>query len=326
MRPSWSGRSARKAPRCRCGPSARARRTRHDVLRGCRPNWPRRTVPSRPSGPTSRSCPTSPARTSSTRTRGTRTSPGISPHCCTGIPHVVTAHSLEPLRPWKAEQLGGGYAVSSYIEKTAYEGAAAVVAVSEGMRQDILRSYPALDPGKVRVIYNGIDTEAWHPVSDDEFLASVGIDRARPSVVFVGRITARRGCRTCCARPSSCRRTSSSCCARAPRTPRRSSPRSRNSSAVSKPPARVSYGSTGCCPPRAVRDPHRGHDVRLPVGVRAPRHRQPRGHGLRCGGRRYRDRGHPEVVVDGVTGRLVPIEQLQDGTGTPSTRSASSTI
>ena len=81
-----------------------------------------------------------------------------------GIPHIVTAHSLEPLRPWKAEQLGGGYAVSSWIEKTSYEGAAAIVAVSGGMRADILRSYPALDPDRVHVIYNGIDVEAWHPV------------------------------------------------------------------------------------------------------------------------------------------------------------------
>ncbi|MGZ8803714.1 MAG: glycogen synthase, partial [Microbacterium sp.] len=110
-----------------------------------------------------------------------------------GIPHIVTAHSLEPLRPWKAEQLGGGYAVSSYIEKTAYEGAAAIVAVSDGMRNDILRSYPALDPEKVRVIYNGIDVDAWHPVEDPALLAELGIDAAKPSVVFVGRITRQKG-------------------------------------------------------------------------------------------------------------------------------------
>src|SRR6187551_1113261 len=90
-----------------------------------------------------------------------------------GIPHIVTAHSLEPLRPWKAEQLGGGYAVSSWIEKTAYEGAAAIVAVSEGMRADILRSYPALRPESVKVIYNGIDVESWHPVEDPELLAQL---------------------------------------------------------------------------------------------------------------------------------------------------------
>src|SRR5215207_1738738 len=72
-----------------------------------------------------------------------------------GIPHVVTAHSLEPLRPWKAEQLGGGYRVSSWIEQSAFEGAAAVIAVSDGMRRDILRSYPALDPQKVHVVHNG---------------------------------------------------------------------------------------------------------------------------------------------------------------------------
>ena len=110
-----------------------------------------------------------------------------------GIPHIVTAHSLEPLRPWKAEQLGGGYAVSSWVEKTAYEGAAAVVAVSEGMRGDILRSYPSLDPAKVRVIYNGIDVDAWGPVEDAAVLDAAGIDPSKPSIVFVGRITRQKG-------------------------------------------------------------------------------------------------------------------------------------
>ena len=110
-----------------------------------------------------------------------------------GIPHVVSAHSLEPLRPWKAEQLGGGYAVSSWIERTAYENAAAIVAVSGGMRDDILRSYPAVDPERVHVVYNGIDTESWHPIDDPEALAALGVDPARPSVVFVGRITRQKG-------------------------------------------------------------------------------------------------------------------------------------
>ena len=77
-----------------------------------------------------------------------------------GVPHVVTAHSLEPMRPWKAEQLGGGYAVSSWVERTAYEAAAAVIAVSAAMRDDVLHSYPAIDPARVHVVHNGIDTDA----------------------------------------------------------------------------------------------------------------------------------------------------------------------
>ncbi len=81
-----------------------------------------------------------------------------------GVPHVLTAHSLEPMRPWKAEQLGGGYRMSSWVEKTAVEAADAVIAVSSGMRDDVLRTYPALDPHRVHVVKNGIDTEVWHPV------------------------------------------------------------------------------------------------------------------------------------------------------------------
>src|SRR6187549_1040809 len=105
------------------------------------------------------------------------------------IPHVVTAHSLEPLRPWKAEQLGGGYRVSSWIEKTAFEAADAVIAVSAGMAADILRSYPAIDPDRVHVVYNGIDLDRWKPTTDDDAVRALGIDPDRPSVVFVGRIT-----------------------------------------------------------------------------------------------------------------------------------------
>lgn len=110
-----------------------------------------------------------------------------------GIPHVLSAHSLEPLRPWKAEQLGGGYALSSWVEKTAYEAAAAIIAVSEGMRQDMLRSYPDVDPAKVKVVHNGIDVSLWNRDEGDDVIRALGIDPARPSVVFVGRNTRQKG-------------------------------------------------------------------------------------------------------------------------------------
>jgi starch synthase len=105
----------------------------------------------------------------------------------------MTAHSLEPLRPWKREQLGGGYELSLFCERTAIQGADAVVAVSGGMRDDILATYPDVDPDRVVVIHNGIDTDAWRPTPDDGTLARFGIDPARPAVVFVGRITRQKG-------------------------------------------------------------------------------------------------------------------------------------
>jgi starch synthase len=110
-----------------------------------------------------------------------------------GVPHVVTAHSLEPLRPWKAEQLGGGYRLSSWVEKTAFESAAAVIAVSRGMRSDILGCYPAVDPERVHVVHNGVDTGFYRPVDDTDVLDRLGIDPDRPSVAFVGRITRQKG-------------------------------------------------------------------------------------------------------------------------------------
>ncbi len=109
------------------------------------------------------------------------------------IPHVVSAHSLEPLRPWKRDQLAGGYEISSWAEKTAYEGASAVIGVSNAMRNDILRCYPQLDPEKVHVVLNGIDTEEFYPESAHDFCDSIGMDVNRPSVVFVGRITKQKG-------------------------------------------------------------------------------------------------------------------------------------
>lgn len=123
-----------------------------------------------------------------------------------GIPHVLTAHSLEPMRPWKAEQLGGGYRVSSWVEKTAVEAADAVIAVSSGMRDDVLHTYPALDPNRVHVVKNGIDTDVWYPVApqsaaersttgqaQDSVLEELVVDLNRPIVAFVGRITRQKG-------------------------------------------------------------------------------------------------------------------------------------
>lgn len=110
-----------------------------------------------------------------------------------GIPHVATTHSLEPLRPWKREQLGGGYELSGYAERTGLEGADAVIAVSEGMRSDILACYPAVDPQRVRVIHNGIDPDLYRPERSEVTLRALGVDTERPYVVFVGRVTRQKG-------------------------------------------------------------------------------------------------------------------------------------
>jgi starch synthase len=113
-----------------------------------------------------------------------------------GVPHVLTAHSLEPLRPWKAEQLGGGYRISRWVEQTAVLAADAVIAVSTAMREDVLRVYPTLDPSTVHVIRNGVDTDVWYPagpVGTGSMLTELGVDPARPIVAFVGRITRQKG-------------------------------------------------------------------------------------------------------------------------------------
>jgi starch synthase len=117
------------------------------------------------------------------------------------VPHVLTAHSLEPLRPWKAEQLGGGYRISSWVEQTAVDAADAVIAVSSGMRDDVLRVYPTVDPCRVHVVRNGIDTDVWYPAqpvqgepaAGESALADLGVDPSRPVVAFVGRITRQKG-------------------------------------------------------------------------------------------------------------------------------------
>ncbi len=107
------------------------------------------------------------------------------------IPHIVSAHSLEPLRPWKAEQLGGGYQISSWAEKTSFEAAAAIIAVSDGMRADVLNAYPGVDPAKVVTIRNGVDTKKFAPNHDSSVPESFGI--SGPYAIFVGRITRQKG-------------------------------------------------------------------------------------------------------------------------------------
>jgi alpha-maltose-1-phosphate synthase len=109
------------------------------------------------------------------------------------IPHVVTVHSLEPLRPWKAEQLGGGYALSRFCEQIALTTADRVIAVSQGMARDIVACYPSIDPERIRVVHNGIDPGEYRPDRGTDVLQRYGVDPEKPSVVFVGRITRQKG-------------------------------------------------------------------------------------------------------------------------------------
>jgi alpha-maltose-1-phosphate synthase len=235
-----------------------------------------------------------------------------------GVPHVLTAHSLEPLRPWKAEQLGGGYRLSGWAERTAYEAAAAVIAVSGAMREDVLRAYPAVDPDRVHTVHNGIDTELWKPVDDPDRVRALGVDPDRPSVVFVGRITRQKGLpfflRAVASLPDEVQVV---LCAGAPDTPEIEAEvvglvedlrRTRSGIvwiAEMLPRADVvallSAATVFACP-----------SVYEPLGIVNLE-------AMACEAAVVATAtgGIPEVVQHGTTGLLVPIEQATDGSGTP---------
>jgi starch synthase len=235
-----------------------------------------------------------------------------------GIPHVLTTHSLEPLRPWKAEQLAGGYALSSWAERTAVEAADAVIAVSAGMRADVLRCYPNVDPDRVQVIHNGIDTDQYAPNHDSDVMKRHHIEVGRPMVLFVGRITRQKGLPYLLrAIRSFDRDVQVVLCAGAPdtkdlygevvgmvnllQTERRGVFWIEEQLPKHELVQLLTHATVFVCP-----------SIYEPMGIVNLE-------AMACETAVVATAtgGIPEVVADGETGILVPIEQVQDGTGTP---------
>ena len=235
-----------------------------------------------------------------------------------GIPHVATVHSLEPMRPWKSEQLGGGYALSSFAERTALEGADAIVAVSAAHLREILQCYPAIDAARASVIYNGIDAAEYRPDLGTGVLERHGIDPARPSVVFVGRITRQKGLTHLLdAAPAIDPDAQLVLCAGAPDTPELAAEIAAKLDAVRATRGNViwieemlpkpdviqilSHATVFACP-----------SVYEPMGIVNLE-------AMACEAAVVATAvgGIPEVVDDGVTGLLVPFEAQADGTGAP---------
>lgn len=242
-----------------------------------------------------------------------------------GIPHVISAHSLEPMRPWKAEQLGGGYRVSSFVEKTAYEAASAIIAVSRGMREDIMQAYPTVDPEKIHVIHNGIDVNKWHAVQTDEEKAlqqevveRYGVDTTRPTVMFVGRITRQKGLSHFLkAARLLDPEVQIILAAGAPDTPEIAAEVEQLVHQLQSERTGVTLISEMLPQPQLaalmdVADVFITPSIYEPLGIV---NLEAMAVGLpvvgTCTG------GIPDVIVDGETGLLVPIDQLKDGTGTP---------